>query len=212
VGVERWRRVEHLYDAASRLTGGERVAFLVDSCGGDQGLRAEVDSLLAYNTAAEAFIEAPAFDVAARLMAHDPSRADPVLSGTTIAHFSVLEKLGEGGMGVVYEALDTRLGRKVALKFLPSTAVSNPRDLHRLEREARAASALNHPNICTIYGVQNEGAQPFIEMERLVGHTLRERNARGSLDTRDVASVMLQMVDGLGAAHAQAIVTATSSR
>jgi serine/threonine protein kinase/Tol biopolymer transport system component len=204
--VERWRQVEDLYHAASRLSEHERVAFLADSCGGDQALQAEVNSLLNFQSVADAFIEASAFDVAARLMARDPSRAALSLSGTSVAHFNVLGKLGEGGMGVVYEALDTSLGRRVALKFLPTAAAPNERDLHQLEREARAASALNHPNICTIYSVQDGDGHPFIEMERLEGQTLRERLARGPLEIHDVLSITAQLLDGLGAAHAQAIV------
>jgi Tol biopolymer transport system component len=205
--AERWRRVEELFDAASRLTPAERVPFLDQSCGGDRALRAEVESLLTYQTSAEAFIEAPAIDVAARLMTRDRSPGGASLSGATIAHFRILEKLGEGGMGVVYAAEDTRLGRTVALKFLPP-AVSNPRALERFEREARAASALNHPNICTIYSVQDdaEGGRPFIEMERLEGHTLRERIGGRPLAIDEVVSLALQMIDGLDAAHAKGIV------
>lgn len=204
--ADRWRRVEDLYHAASRLTAVQRVPFLDESCAGDHALRAEVESLLKYETSADAFIDTPALDVAARLMASDPSQADTSRSGTTIANFRVLEKLGEGGMGVVYEAVDTRLGRTVALKFLPATVVSNPKALDRFEREARAASALNHPNICTIYSVQDAGGQPFIEMERLEGQTLRERIAHRPLNMDEVVALTLQLIDGLDAAHAKGIV------
>jgi eukaryotic-like serine/threonine-protein kinase len=195
-----------LYHGASSLTGAERVCFLDDSCDGDARLRAEVESLLVHQTSADAFIEAPALDVAARLMARDPSQLNTPLSGMTIANFQIREKLGEGGMGVVYEAVDTRLGRTVALKFLPATVVANVHALERFEREARAASALNHPNICTIYSVQDVDGQRFIEMERLDGQTLRERIAGGPLPAAEAVSLALQVIDGLAAAHAKGIV------
>jgi serine/threonine protein kinase/Tol biopolymer transport system component len=202
--ADRWRRVEALYHDALRFPPDQRVRFLTDACGSDETLRREVESLLSYQTSAEAFIEGPAVEVAARLMASDWSGAS--LSGTTIGQFRVLEQLGEGGMGVVYEALDTRLGRTVALKFLPPSSVSTPQTRERFEREARAASALNHPNICTIYSVQEHEGQPFIEMERLEGRTLRERISSEPLAVADVVSLALQLIDGLEAAHAKGIV------
>jgi serine/threonine protein kinase len=195
-----------LYHAASSLTVAERVCFLDDSCDGDVRLRAEVESLLVHLTSADAFIEVPALDVAARLMARDQSQLNTPLSGMTIANFQIMEKLGEGGMGVVYEAIDTRLGRTVALKFLPATVVANAHALERFEREAHAASALNHPNICTIYSVQDVDGQRFIEMERLDGQTLRARIAGGPLAEAEVGSLALQVIDGLEAAHAKGIV------
>jgi len=206
VDNDRWRRVEEVFHEALSLTAIPRARLLDTSCRGDPALRAEVDSLLAYEASSGAFIEAPALDVAARLMAADPSCRDRPLSDTTISHFRVLEKLGQGGMGVVYEAIDTRLGRKVALKFLPTHVVSNPQVLQRFEREARAASALNHPNICTIHSVQDHDGERFIEMERLEGQTLRARIAGESMAIDDVVSLALQILDGLEAAHASGIV------
>ncbi len=202
---ERWRRIDALFHAASGLPAAARAQLLTQSCGGDAELRAEVESLLGYDGSADPFIDTPAVDVAARLMAGDEPHADSSLSGTTVGNFRVLDKLGEGGMGVVYEAIDTRLGRTVALKFLPKGSSS----LHareRFEREARAASALNHPNICTIYSVQDYDSQPFIEMERLEGQTLRERIKAHPLDLDEILATALQMVDGIEAAHAKGIV------
>ena len=206
VDIDRWRRVEEVFHEALSLVPMQRVRLLDASCIGDPALRAEVDSLLAYETSSGAFIEAAALDVAGRLMAADPSCRDRSLSGTTISHFRVLETIGRGGMGVVYEAIDTRLGRKVALKFLPAHVVSDAQILQRFEREARAASALNHPNICTIHSVQDHDSGPFIEMERLEGQTLRARIAGGPLAIDDAVSLALQVLDGLEAAHASGIV------
>lgn len=203
--ADHWQRVEELYHAAAALPPAERRRFLDDACGDDAALRAEVESLLAYDAPAAAFIEAPALDVAARLMADDWSATNDSLAGTSIGQFRVTAKLGEGGMGVVYEAEDTRLQRHVALKFLRPMTASAPA-LERFEREARAASALNHPNICTIYGVEDHGGQPIIEMERLDGETLRDRIARGPLDVQETVALALQMTDALDAAHAKGIV------
>jgi len=202
---ERWRRIDALFHAASGLPAAARAQLLTQSCGGDAELRAEVESLLAYDGSANDFIETPAVDLAARLMAGDEPPADSSLSGTTIGNFRVLEKLGEGGMGVVYEAVDMRLGRTVALKFL-SRQSSSLHARERFEREARAASALNHANICTIYSVQDYDGLPFIEMERLEGQTLRDRIKTHPLDLDETLAIALQLVDGIEAAHAAGIV------
>ena len=204
--ADSWRRIDDLYHAAARLPAGERSRFVDDACDGDLVLRAEIESLLAYETSADAFIEAPAMEVAGRLMAADWANSSATRSGTTVANFRVLDTLGEGGMGVVYEAEDVRLGRKVALKFLPARVVANAGALERFEAEARASSALNHPYICTIYGVHDHDGQPFIEMERLEGETLRERLARGALDAGSAMSIARQILDALDAAHAKGIV------
>jgi serine/threonine protein kinase len=126
--------------------------------------------------------------------------------GRTVSHYRVLEKLGEGGMGVVYEAEDTRLGRRVALKFLPDHLAGDHDALARFEQEARAASALNHPHICTIYDVDEAGGRPFIAMERLDGDSLRQRLARGRMGVPAVVQASIELADALDAAHAQGIV------
>ena len=203
--AERWQQVERLYHSTLEKPAGERAAFLADACAGDEELRREVESLLAHEDEAAGFMESPALDVAARMVAEDQDAA--VVAGERIHQYEVLSRLGAGGMGEVYLAEDTRLGRRVALKFLPALLTRDTAQLRRFEQEARAVAALSHPNVCTIHEViaTAEGRHCLV-MEYVEGETLRQRLAAGRMDVGEALDVAIQVATALSAAHALGIV------
>jgi len=214
---DRWKLIERIFHAALEIPDDRRSAFLTETCVADDELRGEVERLLARYREADSFLEEAAWDVAGRIVANGmalsgSSAATAAASiGESVAHYRILRVLGCGGMGVVFEAEDLRLRRHVALKFLNERLSRDPRARLRLEREARAASVLNHPNICSIYGVEEYRGQPVIVMELLEGESLYETLRRGAVAAQDIRDIAIQAGEALHAATPKASYTATSS-
>jgi TolB-like protein/Flp pilus assembly protein TadD/predicted Ser/Thr protein kinase len=198
--IERWRRIETLFHAAREEIGEGRSLLLDKACGSDPALRHEVESLLANEELAASFLESDESGLPA------PAPHEPVPPGERIGPYTVMELLGTGGMGQVYKAHDKRLDRHVAIKFLPRVMSDQPAALERFEREARAASALNHPNICTIHDVGEFQGRSFMVMEYLQGESLKDRIARTPIALAEFSTIARQICAGLEAAHAKGIV------
>jgi predicted Ser/Thr protein kinase len=203
VTPERWKEVNDLFHAALDQPRDERAAFLARATAGDDELRREVESLLTAHQSSGDFLETPAWGVAPELMFEDQ---ESTLAGRTVGPYRVLEEIGRGGMGVVYAAEDTRLGRRVALKALAPDYVRDPGRRERLRREARAAASLTHPSIATIYALEDIDGELYIVSELVPGRTLREELTGGPLPPDRLDATLLDIADALAAAHAQGIV------
>ena len=199
--MDRWTTVKRIHQSALDKDPSERAAFVDESCGGDETLRREVQSLLTYASQAESFLERPAVDIATT----PPGESqEAMLVGRTLSHYQVLSLLGAGGMGEVYLARDPRLDRTVALKILPGELAADPDRMQRFTREAKAASALNHPNVATIYDVGESDGISFIAMEHVEGETLLARISR-RMTPPEVVDIGVQAADALDVAHAKGI-------
>ena len=198
-----WQQVKSLFHEALEREPLHRRAFLDEACSGNAGLRREVEALIESHEREGEFIDDPAYELAAGLIVKPQAS---IATGKTLGTYRILSVLGRGGMGEVYLAEDVRLGRKVALKFLPETYTSDEDRMRRFEREARAASALNHPNILTIYEVGSFENRQFIATEYVEGETLRQRQAHSPLKINEALDVAMQVASALSAAHQAGIV------
>jgi eukaryotic-like serine/threonine-protein kinase len=191
-----WENLKKIFEAAIALPPAERADYLNRVCDGDDSLRQAVDSLIKSHEESANFVDRPAYQAAAEMLL-DSQQLTP---GALVEHYRVVSKIGEGGMGQVYLAEDTKLNRKVSLKFLSSAFTDDRERLRRFEQEARAASALNHPNILTIHEIGAADGHRFIATEFIEGQTLRER-LRSGIDTDDALDVAIQIASALVAAH-----------
>lgn len=200
---DRWHEVERLYHAALERGEEERADFLSTECAGDEELRREVESLLEHEADAEHFIDSPALETAARLMASEHAAA--LTAGQRVNQYEVISSIGAGGMGEVYLAKDTKLQRRVAIKMLPAQSARDPQSIRRFISEAKTASSLNHPNIVTIYEIDDHGDVPFIVMEYIDGESLRA-SAGSPMPLEKFLDQAIQITSAIAAAHEAGIV------
>src|SRR5574338_119085 len=199
----RWEKVIDLFQSALERAPDERATFLDEACKSDDDMRREVESLLTSHERAENFIEVPAFEAAPEFL---PNEASDLFIGKLIGHYRIESLIGVGGMGEVYLARDERLGRKAALKLLPLALTADETQLSRFKNEARTASALNHPNILTVYEIGAEGDVQFIATEFIEGTTLRAALGSGRMKTHLVLEIGVQIASALSAAHQAGVV------
>ncbi|HEX4899578.1 MAG TPA: protein kinase, partial [Pyrinomonadaceae bacterium] len=204
VSKKHWQQVKDVFEGALERQGAEREAFLDSACSSDLALRKEVESLLRSYGQAGSFMEAPAVALAAESLIGEQKK---LLVGQKVKHYQVVASIGEGGMGEVYLAKDTILGRRVALKVLPEYVGKDPDRLRRFKQEARSASTLNHPNVCVIHEIgETEDGRPFIAMEHIEGLTLRQRMNDHALKLGEALDIAIQVAAALTAAHEARIV------
>src|SRR5438045_450006 len=197
-----WENLKESFHAAVALAPHERANYLNQACDGDLTLQRAVESLLKSHEEENNFVDAPAYQAAAQMLADD----DEFKAGQTVAHYQIVSLLGEGGMGTVYLAEDTKLRRRVSLKFLSTSFTQDHERLRRFEQEARAASALNHPNILTIHEIGEIDGHPFIATEFIDGQTLREHTAKALIKLEEALDVAAQVASALAAAHQAGII------
>src|SRR5262245_28693013 len=199
---DRWRQVDQLFQAALERAPEDRSVFINTACGNDDSLRREVEKLLAADGEAESLIEAPAYAVAAPLIVGDSTQS---LLGKTIGHYQIISLAGKGGMGEVYRARDIKLDRAVALKILPKEMSADGERMRRFSREAKAASALNHPNVAHIYEIGEAEGVNFIAMEYVEGQTLAASINGNPLKVSEVVEIGSQIAAALDEAHRKGI-------
>ena len=199
----RWQQISQLYHAALARDTSERAAFLEDACAGDGALQREVESLLADQQTADAFLAATALDAAAELM---DERQGPSLIGRQVGAYKILSRLGSGGMGDVYRARDAKLGRDVAIKVPRRAFLADPERRTRFEREARLLAALNHPHVGAIYGFEESDGVHALVLELVEGPTLADRLAKGPIPVIEALRIARQTTDALEAAHDKSII------
>lgn len=200
---DRWEKVSEIFHAATEIDPRHLEQFLNRECGNDDELRAEVLSLLAANDEADDFIDRPLVSKIANIPNSVPRAA---LAGTTLGHYQIESCIGSGGMGDVYLATDTRLGRKVAIKALPPEIADDPDFLKRFRNEAHAAANINHPNVATIYSVEENGDKPFITMEFIDGQTLDKTIPPNGLSLDTFCEWFAQVADALAYAHDRGVI------
>ncbi len=201
---QRWQRVKEVFEGALERHGAERESFLDSECGEQADVRKEVESLLRSYEVAGSFMESPAVAHAAESFVDAEEKLTP---GQRVKHYQIVNLIGEGGMGEVYLATDTTLGRRVALKVLPAFVSKDPDRLRRFTQEARAASRLSHPNVCVVHEIgETDDGRPFIAMEYVEGVTLRQRMRSHRIKLGDVLDIAIQIADALTAAHEAGIV------
>src|SRR5215207_9078899 len=194
---ERWRRIDELFHSALERDGAGRAAFLREACAGDEALRSEVEKLVAAHEKDGSFIDSPAYADTQLLV----DRQAVLNAGQRLGPYKVIGHIGSGGMGEVYSAEDTRLGRKVALKLLPAAFTGDEDRLRRFQQEARAASSLNHPGIITIHEIGEADGAHFLATEFVDGHTVRGLMS-SPRDLATVLDLLTQVAGALAAAHA----------
>jgi serine/threonine protein kinase/dipeptidyl aminopeptidase/acylaminoacyl peptidase len=201
--VERWQKIKELYESALEYAPEKRASFLDENCNGDAELRREVESLLSFSEASTSFMERPAVAEVADVILNQKEK---FAAGEKLGHYKIIKPIGAGGMGKVYLAQDTRLGRKIAVKFLAEEFSQDNDRLRRFVLEAKSASALNHPNIITIYEIGESESANFIAMEYVEGDSLRHLVGKRKIKLNEAVEAAIQTASALAAAHAAGII------